>query len=314
MYSAIKICAVIVCCLLVTGCSHPRFHVKVIDQNGNSVPDVSVQLGVLSNFILASGGSTEFYTTDADGRFKIGGPRSFIRLIQKNGYEFENGKGFGSYSIYSNYADYGRNPPDKKNAYSNPYYILAWKRKEPELLIGADSLRGIKLFPDSQYYKINFTNKGIYREKIDQSGNIDSINAVLLVRYEESKEIVLNRQGKEMHPWVLTLAVPQGGLVKTDDIIRNLAPKDGYQQEWTIRSTDFSYINTTFTKKFYLKSKDGQVYGQFEIKLLPLPRSLRFESYWLNFNASRNLARPKKYVYCNSHFWPSRCSLDDYGP
>ncbi|HEB55821.1 MAG TPA: hypothetical protein ENI98_05855 [Gammaproteobacteria bacterium] len=314
MHKTMNIAFIMALVLLLSGCS--GFHVKVIDQHGDPVPDVFVRVGSLANLFLVSGGRTDFYTTSSDGRFKLGGPRVSIELIEKNGYEFGKGKGFGSISIYANYGNYNAVPVEPPNSYSNPYYILAWKREAPELLVGSEGLRRVTLTSDDDFYKINFTDKGISRVAVGYSEDIETVKALLLVRYKESDEIVLNRQrNKEMHPWELTLMVPRGGLIETLDIIRNLAPEAGYKPQWTIRSSDLPYVDTVVTRRFYIKSQDGQIYGQFVVRFLPYRYSLEFKPHWLNFNASRNLTRPKKYIYCKPReFVAEDCSLDDFDP
>lgn len=293
-----------------TGCS--GFYVKVIDQYGNPVPDVSVRVGAVTSMVITTGSRTDFYTTNSGGRFKMRASSSGIELIEKNGYEFSSDKGFGSIDVAGNYT---RNEAkESPNSYSNPYNILAWKREPPEPLIGKQRAKGINLTSNDDFYPIYFTNEGVTQHAIKYKRNATPIKAPLLVRYKESEEVVLNRQSKEMHPWELTLEVPGGGLLETDDIVRNLAPEKGYKQQWTISSSDLPEIDRQFTRRFYIKAYDGQVYGQFVVTFVPHFRDLNFEPYWFNYNASRNLTRPKKYVYCNNDFLPRDCSLDDYGP
>lgn len=294
-----------------TGCS--GFHLKAVDQYGKPVPDVKVRVGILTNLFLATGGRSDFYQTDNDGRFVLGGPRSDIELIQKDGYEFGYGKGFGSVNIYRHY-DMGQ-LKQEDNSYSNPYYILAWKREKPEPLIGKESTKGIKLIPNSKYYEIDFSNEGVHQKKIFNFKATNKTNAIMLVRYKEFNKTVRNWQNKKKHPWELTLFVPQGGLIKTDDIIRNLAPKVGYQQQWIIRSDELENVDSKISQKFYIKAKNGQLYGQFTIEFVPQFTALSIEPYWLNPNGSRNLTRPKKYIYCKPRqFVPENCSVDDFGP
>jgi len=315
MCKAMKWIYIVIALFGATGCS--GFYVKVIDQYGNPVPDVSVRVGTITTMFITAGSRTDFYTTNSDGRFKLGGPRVGVELIEKNGYEFSSDAGFGSTSIYGAYDGWYSIPQYKEtpNSYSNPYYILAWKRETPDpLLIGKKSLRRITLTLDDDFQQIYLTDKGVFLRTLEYKSKTKPIKAPLLVRYKESEEIILTRQSKEMHPWELTLEVPGGGLIETDDIIRNLAPEQGYQRQWTISSSDLPYINYKSTRRFYIKAHDGQVYGQFIIKFWPETRTLDFKPYWFNYNASRNLTRPKKYVYCNNQFLPRSCSLDNYGP
>lgn len=293
--------------MLTTGCS--SYHVKVIDQHGQPVPDVIFVTGISSlSFpvpFAQVNPTVEFYKTDSDGRFRNGDSRLVIRYIEANGYEFSHEKGFGSSS-----------PPyhsGGKNSYNKPYTIIAWKRQEPELLKGTEHDRGLQVIPDNQYYKIDIMRDQFRYLKKKTGKSLESIDAELLVQYKEYKEVILNRHSKEMHPWELSLVIPNGGLIVTNDIFRNVAPKDGYQKKWTVRSSDLPRIDSSVTKKFYMKSKSGQVYGQFTIKFRPYLRNLAFTSYWLNTNGNRNLTRPKKYVYCISHHHRN-CSIDNYHP
>jgi hypothetical protein len=111
--------------------------------------------------------------------------------------------------------------------------------------------------------------------------------------------------------------VPQGGLIETTDLIQNLAPEGGYQSEWKIRVADLeNKYSENGKRKFYFKSQNGQLYGQFSVELNLNGKVLTFSSFWLNPNGSRNLTRPKEYVYCplRRDVPADSCDLDDYGP
>lgn len=311
MPKIIKLIILSLLILLSIGCSN--FYVKVIDQHGKPVSDVKVRVGTLTNLFLVSGSKTIFYETDEEGRFNLGGPRVNIGLIQKNGYEFRHEKGFGSTDIYGNYGADRLKQED--NSYSNPYKILAWKREKPEPLIGRESAKGISLISNEKHYEVYFSNQGVFQRNLVNFKNIEDANVTLLVRYNESNEIVLNRQNKKRHPWTLTLTVPNGGLINTNDIIRNKAPEKGYKQSWTIRADEKNNIDKQIIQRFYIKSKSGQVYGHFTATFRPWYKSLRFTPYWFNLNDSRNLTRPKKYIYCKPRkYVPENCSIDDFDP
>lgn len=313
MYKTKKYIATIIFALFLSSCS--SYYVQVIDQYGAPVPDITFRVSSLSNAFLVSGYSNKYHTTTAKGRFSIGGPRVGIDLIEYNGYEFSHAHGFGSISITPKILkEYYANKP---NSYKNPYYILAWKREAPEQLIPA--IGGFRLKPDNKFHqiklkKIRGSTKELYLKSLPADIRLENGEAPLLVRYKEFDEVWFDNQGKERHPWELTLRAPQGGLIATQDLIRNLAPKDGYQEEITIRSSDFRQGIYHIKRRFYFKSQNGQVYGQFEIDFTLHRREMGFDSFWLNPNGSRNLTRPKNFAYCLSRYNVYDCSLDNYGP
>lgn len=315
MYRPIRSYITLIVLLLMSGCSS-GFYVKVIDQYGEPVPDVLLRISWLTNAFLVSGGSgSHEFITDDEGRFSLGGPRVHTGLIEKNGYEFSSRHGFGSYLITPKilkefYAG-------KPNSYKNPYYILAWQREAPEQLLKI--VGGVGLKPNDIFYQLKlvsnrpFWNKFILRD-LEPGLSIEQSKAPLLVRYKEVGDIWLDSVGKERRDWEITIKAPQGGLITTKDLIRNLAPEDGYQPEITFRSSDFRHNIPSVKRSFYFKAQDGQVYGQFKMTLDPSRRYVGFDTFWLNPNGSRNLTRPKKYAYCVGSYSPRDCSLDDYGP
>lgn len=297
--------------LWLTGCSN--FYVKVIDQYGEPVPDVNVQVGSLFNFFIVSSGVTSFKTTSRNGRFTVGNSSVGIEFIEKNGYEFSSNYGYGSTYFRENYKR------EHGNSYFKPYYILAWKRDVPEPLVSSNGSRGVRLVP-GEYYKIDFSKGGRYQaigtiERNTQS--VSDMDADLVVFLEQDPEVVMVR-GKEYHRWTISLTVPQGGLQKVKDIMPNRAPDSGYKSEpWIISYDDRyddRYIDSSVGQQFYIKSRGGETYGQFTFSYNPGFGVLSFGKFWVNENGSRNLTRPKRYIYCRSQFAPKDCSLDDYGP
>jgi len=294
--------------LLFSYCAYDKFYVKVIDQYGVPVHDVNVVVGSLTVLLMAVGSETDYLKTDSDGRFRIGGPRVGIELIEKNGYEFAGKYGYGSTSINMSY-----NRKLHKNSYDNPYYIIAWKRDKPDALVGTGGYIATKLQSSEKYYNAVFLKDNSHFGKMIETKVIDQLDETLIIRYTEDKSQTIKHIAKELHPWELTLTVPQGGLIETDDIFRNLAPEVGYQQSWTIRSADLGGVGSWTKNTFYIKAKNGQIYGQFSIKYRSDMHDFSIGPYWLNFNGSRNLTRPKKYAYCQ-YQKEFDCSIEEHGP
>lgn len=79
----------------------------------------------------------------------------------------------------------------------------------------------------------------------------------------------------------------------TDDEFMYLAPESGYQKTYTftMSSTNANWKRELDGLRFYLKSRDGQVYGRFIFDIIPDYNDVSvFNVRWaVNPNDSRNL-------------------------
>ena len=302
MHNTKKISIVTVLLVMLAGCS--RFHMKIVDQHGQPVPEVKIEYGSVSCFFIACSGGSRRVSSNTDGRFTTSTPRISVHYIRKSGYEFSREDGYGSSYVLGG-------AKGKINTYSDPYIIMAWKRDSPEKLIGGEGSG--KLTPDSRYYAIDLSTRHRYPRALPGFLNVNDVDADLLVKLTPIAGEPVLLFGKVIPAWEFEFLVPKGGLIETEDIFRNIAPESGYSQRWTIKSTDIKRSSRSFERMFYLKSRDGQLYGQFKMEFSPRYNSIDFDEYWLNPNGSRNLIRPKKYAYCLRNT-PRPCSLDDYNP
>ena len=98
----------------------------------------------------------------------------------------------------------------------------------------------------------------------------------------------------EFEKWIVDLKSDSvnGGFIETDDIFMYLAPEDGYQKKITIvLDKNDNTWTTSLEKKFYLKSRNGNVYSSLICKFISHPsgEGLVSISTFINPNCSTNL-------------------------
>jgi len=158
--------------------------------------------------------------------------------------------------------------------------IAAWKKNVVEPLIHNKILIGFT--SDGKNYAIDLVKP----EKV-QDGKRGDIR-VTFTRPLNAKYY------KTKIDWSVTIEGIGGGLIETDDVFMNEAPKFGYQKKWRLEmKADDSDYQFEAKRKFYLKSRNGKVYGRLEFEFIPIynDQSVINARWWLNPNGSRNLQR-----------------------
>lgn len=273
-----------------------EFYGKVIDQHGEHIPDVKVEITISqrneSLASLMSGGrkiiknNKEFFT-DWDGRFSITneyGDSLTVTSLEKDGYVENDWKSFafgtGRYATTAHKPD-----PD------NPVIFQMWKElAETEPLIKKE--KGHTTIFDGGEIYINL----ITGEEADVPSNGDVMVSAFM---EENAKL-------RPYDWSATVKVPDGGLIETEDKYLYLAPENGYKEEmsysfnkndWDEKSKDSKW-SSSIEKKFYVKCLNGKVYAAIIVTIDSCPVPNR-EGYIhidrvVNSNGSRNLQYDKK--------------------
>lgn len=261
-----------------------EYYGKVVDQRGEPVvgANVLVQWGYFP-FIPNGDFSPSYknltFTTDKEGRFSIkkskGMSLAFGRNdIKKEGYEIDAYRAYmfsdGGYKMLQSFS----NP-------AKPVIFHAWKKTEAEGLV--HDILEVGYRPDGKFYRVSL--KGV----------------------EEQLKIsfIADPNGNRSSPldWSMKLKVIDGGIIESTDTFMNEAPLEGYLPilSYQYKKSDKGFSND-IRKKFYIKARNGQVYGRLECRIHPYYGRDNIVAvdikYWINPNGSRNLQYDsKKRIY-----------------
>jgi hypothetical protein len=208
-----------------------------------------------------------------DGRFAIEGFRGSvmeIAKIRKEGYR-------PSPANRWSFAYYDSSPssifrPDA----DAPMILRMWKSSGAERLIHASKFYGI--VPDGRSYGIDLLNE----QKVE-GGTGD-----FKVRIKRPDQI--NHQMN--YTWSFVIECVEGGVIETADDFMFLAPENGYQPVYTlVLDHTLSEWSDRVSKKFFVKSRDGQVYSRMEVEVFSYYQDSAVFSvkYFANPAGSRNL-------------------------
>lgn len=250
------------------------FYGKVIDQNGDPVPDANVQYGAIDKF--DADGSRYEGKSDANGLFSISGIKGAVLTVGvwKEGYYNINDKSDGAFA-YGAGVDPTRKEPPKKD---KPAVFILQKMGVAEPLIQVSS-RQIDVPRTGQPIRVDFANGQTGRGGLQIASWIGDSN-------------------KRPFDWRYELSVPGGGLVERKGQFDFEAPDQGYQPSIEVKmAADAKQWTSRLAKEYFAKLGDGK-YARFSVRFYAGDRSfVVLESYLNPAPGSRNLEfDPKKVV------------------
>lgn len=242
------------------------FYGKVVDESSNAVAGADITFG-WSEFPTEAGARRATTKSDAIGFFSLQdkrGPALDI-WVNKEGYYASHGgqKGFS----YMN-GDFSPDP-------QNPVVFSLRKKGTP-----AEGLLGVKR-----------------NDRIPRDGTPVSFNlATGATSTGETGNLVVRcwteDQGKrsgEKYDWRCVLAVPGGGVVRTNEEFAFLAPESGYEPSFEINMpADRPDWNSQVDLKFYYRLTDGR-YGRMTFSMIAGGQHFCMIDSVLNPTGSRNL-------------------------
>lgn len=262
------------------------FFGKVVDQDGQPVPDVTVYAQVMVAKTWMSGHPENFQTTtDGAGFFSFENIKgSDIAFgFEKPGYEYRTDRNKTSVFKYSLLV------PEKERHHadrSNPVVFTMWKAAGAEPLIRV-ALDRAHVAVDGSPLALDLL-----------SGKIVQNGGDLTVSVQREPEHI--ERGKRFD-WHATVAVTDGGLAEVRELYPNEAPVDGYTPQWSIDMPAVaSDWHSSLTRNFYVKLRGGKTYGRVQVEITadyePPPTGLTVEAF-VNPSGSRNLEfDPKKVI------------------
>ena len=243
------------------------FFGKVIDQYGRPVVGAKVQGNVMLNVNFVRSGEEAHYTeTDAEGNFSFLGLHGVHLGVvpAKEGYEMGmRGAGF-------------KGPNGEKTSPNDRATLTMWKLK------GAEPLAHANLH---SYIPCDGTQTAF--DLLTGKKDVDGDLVVKITRDP------VNIDRSKPFNWSLNVKIPSGGLQEITGIYPNEAPVEGYESEVALNfPTNTPNWRYSFSRSFFFKSKNGQVYGKMSINVLanfqPPPTLFDAEIY-ANPSGSRNL-------------------------
>jgi hypothetical protein len=231
-----------------------QFYGKVIDQNGDPIPGVDVTFSIRVSKPPGPGLLPEdmfenpVVTTDPAGLFEITntkGAMLMISSIEKTGYEAAKVDLSRSYW-------YWRPPGDEYLPNPNrPELFHMWRKAGAEYLIHGDHFYGI--IPDGRSYTLD-----LLAQKKTENG----LEGDIKVSISRPPSVT---SGKK-YDWSFSVDGIGGGLIETKDVQMYRAPDSGYspRYEESIPANSGNWSDNV-TRKFYVKSRNGQVFARLEV-------------------------------------------------
>ena len=212
------------------------FYGKVVDQDGDPVPDASVGYSALDKFMAPGTGYTG--KSDASGLFSISGIKG-ARLsinVRKEGYYFIDGKSNAAFSYGGGSDGYFAEPPTK----DNPAIFVLHKMGTTESLVRAE--QSARIPKDGTPVTVN-----LMTGRLSPNGNL---------RVEARTEAPV---GGRRFTWRCRVTVPGGGLADRTGQFEFEAPEDGYQEsvEFGMRH-DAEQWTSDQQRDYFVKLPDGR--------------------------------------------------------
>lgn len=232
-----------------------RFWGLVVDQDGKPIDGVKIVGHVMRGYMAAPGyiseSPDEFEALSRDdGRFAITGLQGSlmeITKISKDGYKpFPTNR--WSFTFYDS------SPSSIFKADSNaPVIFRMWKNAGAERLIYGD--RFYKIVPDGRIYGIDLLN--------GQTMNDGARDLLVEIKRPHTVNTSIR------YTWSFKIECVRGGVVEAADDFMYLAPEDGYQPAYTfVLEQAHPEWSDRVSKRFFVKSRDGQVYSRMEVEVI----------------------------------------------
>lgn len=269
-----------------------RFYVKVVDQNGQPVPNAFVHIDVGGGFL--SGGKQGQAKTNEDGVVPIFIEGSFIMIEDVTHPEIEyiapkSPRGEMFYGFQPGSAGGAKLWTDYQTE-SSPYVIKTWRFED------LPSLKS-RCMGDSHLGQ--GINRTIYldppaRQRPALKGDHQDGQLIYSLYVDPLEEGVLPRDS-DPRRWTFSLSAIGGGvaLAPETDLYLNQAPDTGYQTSVSVTGKSKPYGNSVEIGPVYFQSHGGSTFGAIVFRLNPTHYQTEESSvrlcYKANLNGSGNL-------------------------
>jgi len=248
------------------------FYGRVVDQNGNPIPDADVDYGVIDKF--DADGSNYHGKSDESGNFVITGVKGAVLTVgvRKVGYYNIHGKSDSAFAY-----GVGPDPTRKEPPTSDKPAIFVLQR-----MGSTESL----LHVSSHQYKVPKSGEPLEIDLTTGKTVPMGQGNIRVERWVNDK--IEDANGR--FDWWFRLTAPNGGLVERQDRFAFQAPIEGYRESIEINmptslGEDWHY---TLEKSYFIKMRNGQ-YARADLRIYSgHENSLVMESF-INPTGGRNL-------------------------
>lgn len=254
------------------------FFGKVIDQDGNPIPDVKITFSIRYMKEVSPIGIIDTFNhpskkTNSDGCFALTGEKGsllVVKSLEKEGYESSPKAFDGTYWYWHDTNPYQPDP-------ETPTLFRMWKKSGAEKLVKQQTMT-----------RVPYDGTSIIFDLL--TGKVASNGDMRLMLVRNPRQIVY---GQRNYEWTLTVEAVDGGVIETQDEQMYRAPADGYQPKLVIHVPS-NMVGWTDRKSvaFYIKSRSGKYYGSVQLDVQvgsdKPTTGLAFRSF-INPSGSRNL-------------------------
>ncbi|MFC1684147.1 hypothetical protein ACFL0R_01565 [Pseudomonadota bacterium] len=260
------------------------FYGRVIDQDGNPVAEANVLARInyyagfspLKLINMEDTGKQKWINlkTDQNGYFLVKGEKgsSLFLLIYRDGY-----LGTERDYVYSyNRTERNWHMPDAKQ----PEEFMLWKKS------GGAPLEKTKLRVEFERQK-GEDNRGFFPPQglhLEDERKLKGLSSDIRIKAYNGANPGEPRRRK--YDWAVSIAIPGGGLIESNDKYRYQAPADGYQGSITFKAyqEDPQWMDDVGRRQFedryyYFRDRHG-VYGSFKLDIV----AHRDGRVWVSFN------------------------------
>jgi len=275
-----------------------HFYGKVIDQNNVPVANAIIKYSALGLYNLTESdrGSVK---TGENGIFEIKSHGYMLSVYAPEHPELSdvlfNPKYEGNEPrrvLVFNFDDPDKQADWKRYSKRNPLFISVWRPVKFESLVNGRGNRSVtsngevhtfvnsKYVPGSKY-------RGILMKK--------GLNDKGYITFSCTRDPQDDARPGSTGSWAVVMEPVNGGILTTDDLYLNQAPRTGYQPSIVIDMPKDSvdYKRILHRQKYYFTAQNNEVYGSLVITFEPFAKKSRCLfaiEYKINVNASRNLA------------------------
>lgn len=230
------------------------FFGKVIDQDGNPIPDVKVTFEIRYMKEVGPVGIVDTFdypavTTGADGRFALTGEKGSVmgvKKLEKIGYDPSEKSFRRSFAYWQD-----KNPyqPDS----DRPEIFHMWKKAGAEKLVRKGIGHAIRYDGTPSTFDL-------------LTGSAVSPGDLRVSLTRNPRQIAY---GQRNYEWTATIDVPNGGVIASTAEQMYLAPADGYQDKVIVHmpANDPQWTNLKEVA-VYLKLRDGKYYGRAKLEFM----------------------------------------------
>lgn len=281
------------------------FYGRIIDQNGSTIPDITVNVGIGYIEGILRENIYQDIVTDGNGYFECHGRGIQLSIppLEKEGYEYINEWNPERFFLYiKKYKNKEPFVPDK----NNPVVFRLRKKGKPEYLLSDYQVRRCIFTRNEPKDCDLYLFRGYYLNEYGKPGLLPDGSQCLedcegARRGNEDVMIQGAPLSADEYEFIISPLIKDSGCLLSKELLYE-APSDGYQEKIVFSNqSDFVHNDSKFY--IYFKINDGLMYSYMEIKpVLDIEEiRLNYESF-TNPSGSRSFEKDIEY-YSEEKDW-----------